>query len=82
MATTGSDPDEIMQKLDLGQISDGAALTDIVDTVISKNSKPVEDYKKGKTEVLKFLVGQVMAATKGKANPEVVAQLLKEKLAL
>ena len=80
MSATGKDPDEIIRAKDLGQISDAAALVDLVDAIISKNPKPVEDYKKGKTEVLKFLVGQVMGASCGKANPEVVAELLKNKL--
>ena len=52
----------------------------IVDEIIEKNPKAVEDYKKGKAESLKFLTGQVMAKTRGKANPQVVSQLLEEKL--
>jgi len=80
MATTGSDPDEIMARLDLGQVSDVAALSDIVDDIISANPKAVEDIKKGKTETMKFLVGKVMAASKGKANPQVALELLQKKL--
>jgi len=80
MSETGDDPDAIMQRLNLGQISDASALTDAVDDVISTNPKPVEQYKAGKTEVLKFLVGKVMAATKGKGNPEIIMELLKQKL--
>ncbi len=80
MAVSGRDPDEIMKEKDLGQISDAGDLVNAVDDVIMANPKPVEDYKKGKVEVLKFLVGKVMAATKGRANPEVVLELLKSKL--
>ncbi|MEK7615583.1 MAG: Asp-tRNA(Asn)/Glu-tRNA(Gln) amidotransferase subunit GatB [Patescibacteria group bacterium] len=81
MAVSGRDPDEIMKEKDLGQISDAGDLANDVDEVISANSKAVEDYKKGKVESLKFLVGKIMAATKGKANPEVIMDLLKQKLA-
>ena len=81
MAISGRDPDEIMKEKDLGQISDAGDLANAVDDVIAANSKAVEDYKKGKVESLKFLVGKVMASTKGKANPEVVGELLKKKLA-
>lgn len=80
MATSGEDPDDVMQRLDLGQISDAAAIGDAVDDAIAKNAKAAEDYKKGKTEVIKFLVGQVMMITRGKANPEVALELLKQKL--
>ncbi len=80
MGTTGKDPDEIMKEKDLGQISDAGDLANAVDDVITANPKPVEDYRKGKVEVLKFLVGKVMAATKGKGNPEVISELLKNKL--
>ncbi|MEK7582993.1 MAG: Asp-tRNA(Asn)/Glu-tRNA(Gln) amidotransferase subunit GatB [Patescibacteria group bacterium] len=80
MAVSGRDPDEIIKEKDLGQISDAGDLANAVDDVITANPKPVEQYKAGKVEVLKFLVGKVMAATKGKANPEVVMELLKQKL--
>lgn len=80
MVSNGEDPDVIMQKRDLGQISDAGMLMDAIDAVILKNTKSVEDYKKGKIEVLKFLVGQVMKETRGKANPEVVMSVLKQKL--
>ena len=80
MAVSGRDPDEIMKEMDLGQISDAGDLANAVDDVIAANPKPVEDYKKGKVEVLKFLVGKVMGATKGKGNPEVIGELLRKKL--
>jgi len=51
-----------------------------VDEVIAANPKPVADHRGGKEQALGFLVGQVMRATKGKANPKVVNELLLEKL--
>lgn len=80
MAETGLHPEQITKEKNLGQISDTAELESAVDEVVAKNPKTVEDYKKGKIEALKFLVGQVMAATRGKANPQVANQLLKQKL--
>ncbi len=48
--------------------------------MISENEKPAEDYKAGKREALKFLIGQVMAKSKGQADPKLAEQILKEKL--
>jgi len=80
MAETGLHPEAIVKEQNLGQISDSGELEGAVDEVIAKNNKAVEDYKKGKVESLKYLVGQVMAQTRGKANPQIVEKLLKEKL--
>ncbi|OHB18273.1 MAG: glutaminyl-tRNA synthase (glutamine-hydrolyzing) subunit B [Parcubacteria group bacterium RIFCSPHIGHO2_01_FULL_45_26] len=80
MAETGLHPEQIMKEKNLGQVSDIGELQKAVEEVISKNPKAVEDYKKGKKESLKFLVGQVMAATKGKANPKVAQDLLEKTL--
>ena len=80
MMISGGDPDEVMKRLDLGQVSDADTLIAIVEQVIAQNPKTIEDYRKGKTEALKFLVGRAMGATKGKGNPEVIMELLKQKL--
>jgi len=80
MAETGLHPSQIVKEKNLGQISDTEEISGAVDEVIAKNPKAVEDYKKGKVEVIKFLTGQVMAATRGKSNPQVVSQLLEQKL--
>lgn len=80
MYHTGGDPSQIIEEKGLTQENDENALGVIVDEVISKNSKSVEDYKSGKENALKFLVGQVMAVSKGKANPQVVIEILKGKL--
>jgi aspartyl-tRNA(Asn)/glutamyl-tRNA(Gln) amidotransferase subunit B len=77
---TGRDPQSILTEENLFQVSDTHALDDIVQEVIDKNDKVCYDYKKGKENALQFLVGQVMAKTRGAANPEVVRVRLKEKL--
>src|SRR5579872_1912700 len=80
MFQTGDSARAIMEREGLKQISDSSALGKIVDDVIAANPKQVEQYKSGKTAVLGFLVGQVMKASRGQANPAGVNQLLKEKL--
>ncbi len=64
----------------LCQISDESEISRVVDEVLMENPKSIEDYKKGKTKAMGFLVGQVMKKTKGKANPKLVNKLLIEKL--
>ena len=80
MYSTGQGADDIIDKQELSQISDTGALEAEVTAAISSNSKAVADYKAGKTQSLKFLVGQVMKATRGRADPNVVVELLKQKL--
>ena len=75
------DPDAIIEKRGLKQISDAGALEAIVAEVLAANAKQVEDYRAGKEKAFHSLVGQVMKATKGKANPAQVNALLKQKLA-
>jgi aspartyl-tRNA(Asn)/glutamyl-tRNA(Gln) amidotransferase subunit B len=75
------DPDAIIEKRGLRQISDAGALEAIVAAVIAGNPKQVEDYRAGKEKAFNSLVGQVMKATKGKANPAQVNEILKSKLA-
>jgi aspartyl-tRNA(Asn)/glutamyl-tRNA(Gln) amidotransferase subunit B len=64
----------------MSQIKDKDELTKVLDDVIGANAKPVEDYKNGKEAALTFLVGQVMKATRGKANPKIVNEMLKERM--
>ena len=73
--------DAIIDSLGLKQISDTGALEKIIDEIIEKNPKNVQEFKAGKEKALNGLVGQVMKATKGKANPGQVNQLLRAKLA-
>jgi aspartyl-tRNA(Asn)/glutamyl-tRNA(Gln) amidotransferase subunit B len=80
MFETGADPSHIIEEKSLRQVSDEEALTKIVKQVIKDNPQPVNDFKSGKENALQFLVGKVMAASKGQANPEIVRDLLKKKL--
>jgi aspartyl-tRNA(Asn)/glutamyl-tRNA(Gln) amidotransferase subunit B len=80
-STLGPTVDEIIAKRGLKQISDAGAIEKIVDEVLAKNAKQVEDYRAGKDKAFNSLVGQVMKATQGKANPAQVNEILKRKLA-
>ncbi len=80
MFNTGKDADEIIKAKGLTQVSDEGALAKIIDEVIAKNPQQAAQYKGGKEAVLGFLVGQVMKASGGKANPGKVNELLKGKL--
>jgi aspartyl-tRNA(Asn)/glutamyl-tRNA(Gln) amidotransferase subunit B len=73
--------DAIIEKRGLKQISDAGAIEKIVDQVLAANAKQVEDYRAGKEKAFNSLVGQVMKATQGKANPAQVNEILKRKLA-
>jgi aspartyl-tRNA(Asn)/glutamyl-tRNA(Gln) amidotransferase subunit B len=72
--------DAAIEKLGLKQISDEGAIEKIIDEVLEKNADKVEEYKAGKEKLFGFFVGQVMKASRGKANPQVVNKLLKSKL--
>ena len=80
MVATGESAPAIIEREGLKQISDTGALEAIVDGVLGANAKQVEQYKSGKATVLGFLVGQVMKASRGQANPAAVNALLKQKL--
>jgi len=80
MFNTSKNADDIIKERGLSQISDTQELEKIAVQMIQANTQAVADYKAGKEQALKFLVGQVMKATRGRANPTLVNQLLKEKL--
>ncbi|HAS00035.1 MAG: aspartyl/glutamyl-tRNA amidotransferase subunit B, partial [Candidatus Moranbacteria bacterium GW2011_GWC2_37_73] len=80
MYHTGGDPSQIIEEKNLGQMEDASQLEAAVDSVLSVNEKSVVDYKAGKDNALKFLMGQVMKETGGKANPQVVMEMLINKL--
>lgn len=80
MFDTGEDPARIVEKKGLIQISDADTLHQVVNKVLAENPKSVEDFHGGKKKALGFLVGQIMKETKGQANPQLVNDLLKEKL--
>jgi len=77
---TGQEPRALVESKGLVQISDADQLATVVDQVLEDNPKPVADYLGGKEGALRYLVGQVMKATKGKANPSLANRLLKERL--
>ncbi|BDE06047.1 aspartyl/glutamyl-tRNA(Asn/Gln) amidotransferase subunit B [Vulcanimicrobium alpinum] len=76
----GGSAKAIVEREGLAQVSDRGAVAAIVDEVLAANAKSVADYRGGKTNVLGFLTGAVMKASRGKANPSLVGELLKEKL--
>jgi aspartyl-tRNA(Asn)/glutamyl-tRNA(Gln) amidotransferase subunit B len=80
MWATGRHPDVIVREEGLGQIGDREALAALVADVVMKNPKAVAQYRAGKSLTLDFLVGQVMKATRGKANPALVSELMKRAL--
>ena len=80
MFESGESPGAIMDREGLRQISDSGALDKVVEDVLAANRKQVEQYRGGKTAVLGYLVGQVMKASRGQANPGAVNELLKQKL--
>lgn len=81
MYQTGKSPEAIIREKGLIQITDQEELGRIVDQVLAENPGPVSDFRGGKEKALTALVGAVMRATKGKANPQLVNDLLREKLA-
>ena len=80
MFSSGKKPAQIVKEQGLVQISDQGAIAAIVAQVIADNPKSVEDFKAGTEKAIGFLVGQVMKISKGRANPEIANQLLREKL--
>ncbi len=80
MADSGKDPKKIVEEKGLKQQSDPKELEKIIDKVISDNPKNVEAYKSGKDKLFGFFVGQVMKQSNGKANPQLVNEILKRKL--
>ncbi len=80
LVITNSNPEEYVKEKNLIQISDTSEIEKIIDDVISQNKTEVEKYLSGKQSVIGFFVGQVMKQSKGKANPQVVNKILKDKL--
>ena len=80
MQSGDKDPKEIVEKGGLLQQSDPNELEKIIVTVISKNQDKVTQYKSGKEKLFGYFVGEVMKASKGKANPKLVNEILKKKL--
>ena len=80
MYETGDNPRDIAQAEGLSQISDADAVLAAVRQAIADNPGPVQEYLGGKQQVMGFIIGQVMKATRGKANPRVASQLVRERL--
>jgi glutaminyl-tRNA synthetase len=80
MAQTGKSPTKIVEAKGLVQISDPAVILPIIHEIIAKNLDNVEKFKAGNTKLLGFFVGQVLKATNGKANPQVVNELVAQQL--
>lgn len=76
MFRKGGDPSVIIEEQGLAQVSDTASIQEIAKEIIENNQKAVEDYKKGKENALQFLVGQLMAKTKGTVHPETARTIL------
>lgn len=76
----GGNAEAIVKEKGLVQISDEGALLKIIDEVLDKNPQSIEDYKNGKQKAVGFLVGQLMKATKGQANPQLVNKLLVQEI--
>ena len=80
MFESDKDPEIIIEDKGLSQISCSDEIEKLVDKVLSDNPKSIEDFKAGKTQAVGYLMGQVMKASKGKANPPVAKQMIEEKL--
>ena len=80
MILTGKDAEDVIAERNLGQISDPGKIAAAAREVIAANPKQVEQYRSGKTATLGWFVGQVMKATRGQANPQMVQEVLKREL--
>lgn len=80
MYHTGGDPSQIIEEKNLSQVSDSGQLEAVVESVLAQNQQSIDDYKAGKENAFKYLMGQVMKETKGKANPKMVSDILLNKL--
>ncbi|NVM56731.1 MAG: Asp-tRNA(Asn)/Glu-tRNA(Gln) amidotransferase subunit GatB [Desulfobacterales bacterium] len=80
MASSGKAPETIVREKGLVQITDADAIAGVVKQVVAEHAKEVSDYKAGKTKLFGFFVGQVMKATRGRANPKMVNEILRSML--
>jgi len=80
MYRSGADPSHVIDEKNLAQVSDEGELGAIVDVLLVANTQSVADFKAGKQNALQYLMGQAMSATKGKANPKIVMDILRKKL--
>ena len=80
MVENNKDPESIVEEKGLRQLSDTDSIATAIEAVIGNSESAVKDYRAGKATAIKFLIGQVMRETRGKANPQMVEKVLKEKL--
>ncbi|UJW56812.1 Asp-tRNA(Asn)/Glu-tRNA(Gln) amidotransferase subunit GatB [Bacillus sp. A116_S68] len=80
MIEHGGDPEKIVKDKGLVQISDEAEILNMITETLDNNPQSIDDYKNGKDKAIGFLVGQIMKASRGKANPQVVNKLLTEEI--
>ena len=80
MWKSGQEADVIIEEQGLRQVTDTGAIEGVIDDILAANPEQVAEYRGGKEKVFGFFVGQVMKASKGKANPAAVNELLKKKL--
>ena len=80
MYETGADPSQVIEEKNLAQVNDNDEIEKVVLAIIENNPQSVEDYKGGKENALKFLMGQVMKETKGKVNPQIAMEIIKKKI--
>ncbi len=80
MFESGKTPEQVVKEEGLAQISDESEIEKLIEQVITDNPEPVAEYRAGKKKAIGFLVGRAMRATKGKANPQLVNKILREKL--
>jgi aspartyl-tRNA(Asn)/glutamyl-tRNA(Gln) amidotransferase subunit B len=80
MSATGDEPEAIVERKGLSQISDPAVIREAAQRVIERNPVQVEQYRAGKQQLFGFLVGQLMKETRGKANADLANQILRELL--
>jgi aspartyl-tRNA(Asn)/glutamyl-tRNA(Gln) amidotransferase subunit B len=81
MVASGADPAAIVEAKGLRQMSDAGAIAAAIDAVLAANADKVGEYRAGRDKLYGFFVGQVMRATQGKANPALVNELLRKRLA-
>ena len=80
MISTGDSPEKIIKDKGLFQVTDSTEILKLVKQAIENNPKPVEQLQEGKDTALNFLVGQVMKFSRGKANPQLAAEMIKKEL--
>ena len=80
LMTEGGDYEALIKKLGVKQISDNDSLLELINQVIAQNPESIVDFKAGKDRAIKYLMGQIMKASKGQANPALVNKLLVEVL--